>query len=80
VIRLTQDQHVEWSAVIADLQAAGHDRCKIAKAIGVPEKRMYQWVAIDCQPRHDDGARLVAYWCSITGKAETSIPVVSRYA
>lgn len=79
-MRLTLDQHVAWALIVADLKSRGHTNETIAKRIGATEGRVRKWVEIDCQPRHDDGERLLAMWCQVTGRQRETAPVVSRYA
>jgi hypothetical protein len=80
VIQLTHDQHIDWPTVLADLRSAGMDWQAIAKRIGAEPDRIRKWSDIYCQPRHDDGVRLLSLWCSKMQRQEGAAPVVSRYA
>lgn len=79
-MKLAHDQHVDWPEVLNDLVAAGKTLDALGKAIGANADRLKKWRDIECQPRHDDGERLLAVWCAVTGKARADAPVVSRYA
>lgn len=79
-MKLAHDQHVDWVSVVRDLIAAGQTFASIASRTGAQKDRVKKWVQIECQPRHDDGERLIELWIVVTRRARDSLPIVSRYA
>jgi hypothetical protein len=79
-MRLAHDQHVDWPAVLAELYRLGVARADVAKHIGAGAERIKKWVSIECQPRHDDGERLLTLWSEVSRKPREMAPVVSRHA
>ena len=79
-MKLAHDQHVDWPAVLMQLQGHGWTLVRIGAAIGTPEDRVRKWLQIFAQPRHDDGERLVALWCAVMRAERDAVPVVSRFA
>lgn len=50
---------------------------KLADALDYPRGTVRNWQD-GSEPKHFDGERILAYWCRLTGKARTFVPV-DRY-
>ena len=80
-MKLARDQHVDWPAVVRQIEAVGWTKQQIAKKAGCEFETLRKWAGVtETQPRHDDGERLLAVWVQVTGQARETAPVVSRYA
>lgn len=79
-MKLAHDQHVDWPTLVRELIAQGLTMHVIGKRIGCGQERIRKWVSIECQPRHDDGERLLLLWCDVMRRRREDAPVVSYYA
>lgn len=69
---------VDWFRVLADLQYAGLPNLQVAKLLDVPQPTVRSWKG-GCQPRFDDGDRLVQLWMDKTGHERSDVPRISAY-
>jgi len=76
---LAPNQTVHWFRVLTDLRMSGLSLDAIGKRIGgVPRERISGWLNIGCQPRHDDGERLIVLWEDLMHLDRSDVPVVDR--
>jgi hypothetical protein len=50
---------------------------RLADALATPRGTLRGWLD-GSEPRHNDGERIIVFWCRLTGKARTFLPV-DRY-
>lgn len=68
-------KHLDWFQVISELRRHGYSAKAIADRVGVPKSTLLGWKQ-GAEPRYSEGRRLIEFWCEITGKAETKLPLV----
>lgn len=73
--RQEPEKHLDWFQVISDLSRHGYSSKAIADRIEVPKSTLLGWKQ-GAEPRYSEGRRLIEFWCDITGKPETSLPMV----
>lgn len=66
---------VSWWQVIVDLERQGYTHVAIATAIGSARGTVEGWKNKHAQPRHEDGERLIALWCVVSGQSRVDLPV-----
>lgn len=76
---LERNERVDWFRLTTDLIYEGHTVVSIAAAIDARKSTVRAW-RMGCSPRFEDGARLIAFWCKVTGKGQDFVPKVNRYS
>lgn len=65
---------IDWFDVLLDLQRKGYSPATIGMAIDVPRTTIIGWRDLEASPRHDDGERLVALWCTVMELPRHELP------
>jgi len=78
---------VDWSKLLGDIayllgepdtvnpgMRVACSQEKLADGLGVSRGTMRGWME-GSRPKHDEGERLIAYWCRLTGKTRTFVPL-----
>lgn len=73
------DEKVDWFRVIADLERQGYGATLVALSIATPKTTLLGWKQ-GSRPRFEEGDRLIALWCRVTGNGRETVPKVSRYS
>ena len=73
------DEKVDWFRVIVDLERHGYGATLVALSIATPKTTLLGWKG-GSRPRFEDGDRLIALWCRVTGNGRETVPKVSRYS
>lgn len=78
-MNLAHDQSVHWVQILRELHDAGFRDADIAKRIGghTEGEKIRKWRTVRCQPRHDDGERLLAMWSQVMRKPREAAPLIS---
>jgi hypothetical protein len=73
------DEKVDWFRVIVDLERQGYGATLVALSIATPKTTLLGWKQ-GSRPRFEEGDRLIALWCRVTGNGRETVPKVSRYS
>ncbi|RQO38625.1 hypothetical protein DBR37_01650 [Herminiimonas sp. KBW02] len=65
---------IDWFYVLLDIQRKGYTPATIGMAIDVPRTTILGWRDLHANPRHIDGEKLIALWCSVTGNTRETLP------
>lgn len=71
-----QAVYVDWFTVITTLLRSGYSLASVSDAVGVARTTLIGWKQ-GAEPRYTEGERLVRFWCEITGKDRTQLPMVT---
>ena len=76
-LRIRTERRIDWPQVVADLKGRGYTTTGIAMRLRIPRTTIRGWTEIDGEPRHADGERLIALWCSCTGLDRQQLPLAN---
>lgn len=71
-------ERIDWFEVLMDLQRKGYSPATIGMAIDVPRTTINGWRDLGASPRHEDGEKLIALWCSVLGSTRELLPKACR--
>lgn len=74
------DEKIDWFRVIVELCTLhGYTHALIAMAVGAGKSTVQGWKQ-GSTPAWDEGERLIALWCSVTGNGRETVHRVKRHS
>lgn len=78
---MSEQQHAyDWFRILADLLRSGKPHRAVARETEIPVSTLRGWWLGNSEPLHENGERLIEYWCSVTGNGRDSAPRRRRYS
>lgn len=76
----SDDLKIDWFRIIIDLcHTHGYTHASIAAAVRSAKSTVQGWKN-GATPGYEDGDRLIALWCQVTGNGRETVPRVPRYS
>lgn len=69
---------VDWFRVIVDLERSGYKQRDIALSVNAPRTTLLGWRQ-GAAPKWNEGERLIAFWCRVTGKERDLLPKIDAF-
>lgn len=66
---------VDWFRLLDDLKRAGNSLYDIEGKIEIPKSTLIGYKQ-GSEPKHCDGEKLITFWCKVTCRHRTEIPLV----
>ena len=67
-------KRVDWWQIITDICRIGHTHASIGISIGAAKSTVNGWRNGDCEPRFEEGDRLIGLWCELMDRSRESVP------
>ena len=79
MIKLEQNERIDWFRIIADLNRAGVSTVRAAKDTNVPKSTIQGWIQESGNPRLEVGLRVIEYWAKKCKKRISDVPRYNPY-
>ncbi len=77
--RIRPAPRVDWNRVMLNLRSEGYSMHDVSSLTGIPRSTLKSWSHLGCNPNHQDGETLVAFWCEAMQLPRESLPTVAAH-
>lgn len=79
MLRLRQQERVDWFRIVVDLERRGYGSKRISAEIEVPRSTIVGWKLENARPKFEEGLRLALLWAEVTGRSAEQAPRYNPY-
>lgn len=79
MIKLNQDERIDWFRVFVELRQAGIKAREAARRLDIPHSTLQGYRSYEAEPRFKQGLKILQFWAAETNQELSDVPVYDYY-